>query len=58
MLRFSMMLAAVLALTGGSTIAISPASAYTGEAYNKCMARCQKSGVSNQCNAWCEKNNR
>jgi hypothetical protein len=32
----------------------SPASAYTGAAYDKCMAKCQKSGMTNRCPYWCE----
>ena len=58
MLRFSVGLIAALALAGAAIFAVSPALAYTGEAYNKCMAKCQKAGISNQCSNWCEKNNR
>lgn len=53
MLRFSVALVTVLALLGTTTSAVSPASAYTGEAYNKCMAKCQASGW-HRCNQWCE----
>ena len=54
MLRFSVALVAALALIGATTAAVSPASAYTGAAYDKCMAKCQKSGVTNRCPKWCE----
>jgi hypothetical protein len=54
MLRFSMMLVAVLALTGATTVSVSPASALTGAAYDKCMAKCQAGGLSKRCNYWCE----
>jgi hypothetical protein len=37
MFRFSVALV-LLALTGAMTAAVSPASAYTGAAYDKCMA--------------------
>ena len=57
MLRFSVALA-VLALTGAMTATISPASAYTGKAYDKCMAECQKSGMTNRCARWCESRGR
>ena len=53
MLRFSFVLVAVLALIGATTVAVSPASAYTGEAFNKCMAKCQASGAK-RCTWWCE----
>jgi|GEM_PF-4159073 len=58
MLRFSVALIAVLALAGAAAVSISPASAYTGAAYDKCMVKCQKSGISNRCPRWCEQNNR
>jgi len=54
MIRFSVVLVAVLALIGATTISVSPASAYTGAAYDKCMAQCQKSSVTNRCSYWCE----
>ena len=54
MLRFSVLLAAALALAAATTISISPASAYTGAAYDKCMTQCQKSGMTNRCSRWCE----
>ncbi len=54
MFRFSVGLVAVLALIGASIVSISPASAYTGEAYNKCMAKCQKGSLTNRCSYWCE----
>ena len=54
MLRFSISLVAALALIGAATVA---ASAYTGAAYDKCMAKCPKSGVSTQCPHWCERKN-
>jgi hypothetical protein len=54
MIRFSVVLAAVLALTWTAAISVSPASAYTGAAYDKCMAKCQKSGMTNRCPYWCE----
>jgi hypothetical protein len=54
MIRFSVVLAAVLALTGTAAISSSPASAYTGAAYGKCMSKCQKSGMTNRCAYWCE----
>jgi|HubBroStandDraft_6_1064221.scaffolds.fasta_scaffold4090310_1 hypothetical protein len=53
MIRFSVALVAVLALTGTTAISVSPASAYTGAAYAKCMAKCQTS-ASNRCAYWCE----
>jgi hypothetical protein len=59
MLRFSFVLVAVLALIGATTVAISPASAYTGVAYDKCMAKCQKTATkASNCPHWCETNNR
>jgi hypothetical protein len=54
MLRFSVLLVAALALIGATSITVSPASAYTGEAYNKCMAKCQATG-SRHCTWWCER---
>ncbi|SHN81549.1 hypothetical protein [Bradyrhizobium erythrophlei] len=54
MLRFSIALVAVLALIGATTVAVSPASAYTGAAFNKCMAKCQAQG-SRRCDWWCDK---
>lgn len=57
MLRFSAVFIAVLALTGATTVAVSPASAYTGAAYDKCMAKCQKSGMTNRCGSWCQNRN-
>ena len=54
MIRFSVALVAVLVLTGATALSVSPASAYTGAAYDKCMAQCQKSGVTNRCSAWCD----
>ena len=57
MLRFSVALVAVLALMGATTVALSPAWAYTGAAYDKCMAKCQKSGLTNRCPKWCEQKN-
>jgi hypothetical protein len=54
MLRFSIALVAVLALIGATTVGVSPASAYTGAAYDKCMVQCQKSGMTNKCSRWCE----
>jgi Na+(H+)/acetate symporter ActP len=59
MLRFSVVFATIvafaiiLALTGATGIAVSPASAYSGEAYNKCMAKCQAQG-NRRCTWWCE----
>jgi len=54
MLRFSVALVALLALTGATTVSISPASAYTGAAYDRCMQKCQAGGLSHRCNWWCE----
>ena len=54
MLRFSIVLVAALALIGATTVAVSPASAYTGAAYNKCMAKCQATSSRN-CTWWCER---
>ena len=54
MLRFSVALVASLALIGATTIAVSPASALTGEAYNKCMAKCNATGSRN-CTWWCDR---
>jgi hypothetical protein len=54
MLRFSVVLVATLALIGATTVAVSPVSAYTGAAYDKCMVQCQKSGMTNKCSRWCE----
>jgi hypothetical protein len=54
MLRFSVVLAAVLALTGATLISVSPASALSGEAFNKCMAKCQAQGAKN-CTWWCDR---
>ena len=54
MLRFSMLLVGALALTGATTIVVSPVSAYTGAAYDKCMAKCQAGGLTRRCNFWCE----
>ena len=54
MLRFSAVLVTLLALMGAMTVAVLPAAAYTGAAYDKCMAKCQKSGVTNSCSKWCE----
>ena len=53
MLRFSVGLVALLALTGATTISVSPASAYTGAAYDKCMAKCQAGGITRKCDRWC-----
>jgi hypothetical protein len=54
MLRFSVVLFAALVLTGTTAISVSPASAYTGAAYDRCMSKCQKSGMTNRCPYWCE----
>jgi hypothetical protein len=53
MIRFSVVLVAVLAVLGATVISVSPASAYTGAAYDKCMAKCQSSGW-HKCAYWCE----
>jgi hypothetical protein len=57
MLRFSVALVAVAALIGATTVTVSPASAYSGAAYDKCMVKCQKSGLTNSCPRWCERRN-
>ena len=57
MIRFSVVLAVVLALTGTTAISVSPASAYTGAAYDKCMKKCQASGLNKRCPYWCESRN-
>jgi hypothetical protein len=57
MVRFSVVLFAALALTGIIVVSVSPASAYTGAAYDRCMAKCEKSGVSHRCPYWCQSRN-
>jgi hypothetical protein len=42
MFRFSVALVAALALVAATAISISPASAASGAAYDKCMAKCMK----------------
>ena len=56
MLRFSISLVAALALLGAATFTVSPASAYTGAAFNACMAKCQATGAK-RCTWWCERKN-
>jgi hypothetical protein len=56
MFRFSIVLAAALATIAVTVISISPASAYSGVAYDKCMAKCKASG-SSKCPYWCETRN-
>jgi len=58
MCRFCAFLAGVLALTLANAIAVSPASALSGAAYDKCMANCKKnSPKANACDWWCQKKN-
>jgi hypothetical protein len=57
--RFSLAVVVVLAFVGVTTIAISPASALSGTAYDKCMTKCMKNAPKgNRCPYWCENNNR
>jgi hypothetical protein len=59
MLRFSVGFVAALTLMGASVITVSPALALSGEAYNKCMAKCQKASTRTQrCPAYCDSSNR
>jgi hypothetical protein len=59
MLRFSLAVVVVLAFVGATTIAVSPASALSGTAYDKCMAKCMKNAPKgSRCPYWCENNNR
>jgi hypothetical protein len=55
MLRLTTALVAVLALTGAMTVAVSPASAYSGAAYNKCMEKCRAGSFNQTCANWCER---
>lgn len=52
--RFSVALVAAMMLAGTTAVSVSPASALTGSAYDKCMAKCQASGLNKRCNYWCE----
>lgn len=54
MLRFSVGLIAMLALTLATIVSVPPAYAYSGEAFNKCMAKCQAQG-NRRCDYWCDK---
>jgi hypothetical protein len=55
MLRLSIAVAAVLALVGAMTVAVSPASAYSGAAYKKCMEKCRVGSFNQTCHYYCER---
>lgn len=59
MFRFSVVLVVALALVAATTIGISPVSAASGSAYDRCMAKCMKdSPKGNRCPYFCEHSNR
>jgi hypothetical protein len=59
MFRLSVTLVAALTLVGATAISFSPASALSGSAYDKCMAKCMKSSpTGKRCPAYCDKYNR
>jgi hypothetical protein len=60
-MRISIVIAA-LALSGSAMLNVSSAwaqgTSQGGSAFDKCVAQCKQSGVSNSCSSWCENKRR
>ena len=57
MVRIAIVITSFLALAGTTAIDVSVARAQSS-AFDKCMARCKQSGITNRCPYWCESRNR
>ena len=57
MVRIAIVITAFLALAGTTAIDVSVARAQSA-AFDKCMAKCKQSGITNQCPKWCENRSR